>query len=126
MWQDTAAQDVSSSRWNSFGECHSTRPLWCKLGISNKPVFSSGAEDALQAEQQQIDLAQNVSSVELQQWNMLVAELATTKAQLLMDLAASKDQIVGIFEEKCIEYSLNNFQPDGSFCCKLHLCTLVF
>ena len=57
---------------------------------------------------------------------MLVAELATTKARLLTDLAASKDQIVGNFNEKCTEYSLNNFQPDGSFCYKLHFCALVF
>ena len=57
---------------------------------------------------------------------MLVAELATTKALLLTDLAAGKDQIIGNFEEKCTEDSLNVFQPDGSFCYKLHLCTLVF
>ena len=57
---------------------------------------------------------------------MLVAELATTKALLLTDLAASKDQIIGNFKEKCTEDSLNVFQPDGSFGYKLHLCTLVF
>ena len=67
MWQDTAAQDVSISCWNCFGECRSTWPLRRKLGISDKPVFCSGAEDVLRAEQQQIHLAQNVSSTELQQ-----------------------------------------------------------
>ena len=49
LWQNTAAQVVSSRRWNCFGKCRSTRPLRRKLGISNKQVFCSGAEDALQA-----------------------------------------------------------------------------
>ena len=46
---------------------------------------------------------------------------------MLTDLPARKDQIDRIvdFEEKCTEYSLNVFQPDGFLCYKLHLCTFV-
>ena len=46
---------------------------------------------------------------------------------MLTDLPARKDQIDRIvdFEEKCTEYSLNVFQPDGFFRYKLQLCTFV-
>ena len=65
-------------------------------------------------------MPRNVSNAELQQQKMLVAKLVTTKARLIMDLAAGKDQIVGNSEEKCTECSLNVFQPDGYSCYTLH------
>lgn len=54
----------------------------------------SGAEQALESEQQKNKMVADVSSAEVQQQKALVAELATTKAHLLTKLAASAECIV--------------------------------